>query len=529
MPLMPPTSNKPLLRLDRVHAKVGEDFLLKDINLSVEPGQRVALVGESGSGKSSLARLILQLVPFVRPLSGKVLFENTDLLTLKPTALRNIRGKDIAYIAQEPLSALNPLHKIKTQITESLRLHKTYPKQEFTTRLEEVMNQVGLGLDLLERYPYQLSGGQNQRVAIAMSIINRPKLLICDEPTTALDAQVQLQILELLKTLSVQNQMAILLISHDLGAVQWLAEYVYVLQGGQLCEHNDLNTLFTRPTHPTTQMLLEARHLLRKKSLEQGEETLRLQNFGVHYVQKRFLGAHKVRVAIQGVNLNLHARQTLGIIGESGSGKSSLALGILKLIASVGEQFVLGQSVHQLNRKTFKPFRKSLQMVFQNPYASLNPRWSVQEILLEAFHGAGIKGSVEVAQKSLEAVGLEAKHLTYYPFELSGGQRQRVAIARAIIVHPQVVVMDEPTSALDKSMQKVVLGLLLELQEKLNLSYLFISHDLDVIESICDSVLVVEKGQVIESGSVADVFNAPKHPYTKRLLETRLDFLDKSC
>ncbi|WP_199769208.1 dipeptide ABC transporter ATP-binding protein [Helicobacter cynogastricus] len=511
-----------MLHLESVQAKVGEGFLLQNISLSVEAGQRVALVGESGSGKSSLARLILQLVPFVRPLSGKVLFEDTDLLTLKPSHLRNIRGKDIAYIAQEPLSALNPLHKIKHQIIESLRLHKTCPKQEFSARLEEAMSQVGLGMDLLERYPYQLSGGQNQRVSIAMSIINRPKLLICDEPTTALDAQVQLQILELLRTLSAQHNMAILLISHDLGAVQWLAEYVYVLQEGKLCEHNEIKTLFANPAHPTTKMLLEARALPRKKPLEQGEETLRLQNFGVHYVQKRFLGANKVRIAIDGVSFCLCARQTLGIIGESGSGKSSLALGILKLIASVGEQFVLGKSVHQLNRKTFKPYRKSLQMVFQNPYASLNPRWSVQEILLEAFHGAGIKGSVEVAQKSLEAVGLEAKHLTFYPFELSGGQRQRVAIARAIIVHPQVVVMDEPTSALDKSMQKIVLGLLLDLQEKLDLSYLFISHDLDVIESICDSVLVVEKGQVVESGKTSEVFGAPKHSYTKRLLETRL-------
>ncbi|WP_233705000.1 dipeptide ABC transporter ATP-binding protein [Helicobacter felis] len=529
MPLMPPTSNKDLLRLDRVHAKVGEGFLLQDISLSVEAGQRVALVGESGSGKSSLARLILQLVPFVRPLSGKVLFENTDLLTLKPSHLRNIRGKDIAYIAQEPLSALNPLHKIKHQIMESLRLHQKCPKAEALARLEEVMQQVGLSLDLLERYPYQLSGGQNQRVSIAMSIINRPKLLICDEPTTALDAQVQLQILDLLKHLSAQNHMAILFISHDLGAVQWLAEYVYVLQNGQLCEHNAMETLFENPTHPTTRLLLEARHLPHKKPLEQGAETLRLKDFGVRYVQKRFLGANVVRVAIAGVDLCLHARQTLGIIGESGSGKSSLALGILKLIASVGEQFVLGQSVHQLNRKSFKPYRKSLQMVFQNPYASLNPRWSVQEILLEAFHGAGIKGSLEMVRASLEAVGLEAKFLSYYPFELSGGQRQRVAIARAIVLHPQVVVMDEPTSALDKSMQKIVLGLLLDLQEKLDLSYLFISHDLDVIESICDSVLVVEKGQIVESGKTSEVFSAPKHPYTQRLLQTRLDFLDKSC
>lgn len=523
MPLAQQTSSKQvLLNLKDLDAQVGQDFYLKAINLKVLRGQRVGLVGESGSGKSSLASLILQLVPFVRALKGEILFEETDLLGLPTRALQALRGGQIGYIAQEPLSSLNPLHKIKKQILESLALHQKLSKTQSQARLREVMEQVGLSLDLLERYPYELSGGQNQRVAVAMSIINHPKLLICDEPTTALDAQIQQQILELLLSLSMQNEMAILLISHDLGAIRYVAEHVYVLQEGHLCEHASSADLFENPKHPYTKMLLQARHLNKKASQPDSQETLRVRDFGVYYVQKRFWGKDNIYQAIQAIHFKLRAKETLGVIGASGSGKSSLAMGILRLAKSQGEQYLLQKPVHTLSQKAFKPFRQSLQIVFQNPYASLNPRWSVQDILLEAFYGTGTKASVEIARASLEAVGLEAKFLSYYPFELSGGQRQRVAIARAIILRPQVVVMDEPTSALDKSMQKIVLNLLLELQEKLHLSYLFISHDLAVIESMCDFVLVVQKGQVVESGSLNQVFSHPTHPYTKQLLATRL-------
>ncbi|BCZ19163.1 Oligopeptide permease ATPase protein OppD [Helicobacter sp. NHP19-012] len=513
--------NNPLLRLEKLNARVGANFLLKDLDLVVGVGQRVALVGESGSGKSSLASLILRLSTHIQPISGRIVFKGQDLLHLSPKALRALRGQHIGYIAQEPLSALNPLHKIQKQILEALYLHAKPSKQEAHERLEAVMAQVGLSMDLCQRYPYELSGGQNQRVALAMALINRPKLLICDEPTTALDAQVQLQILELLKALSVQEQMALLFISHDLGAVGLLADSVYVLQQGQICEHNATKELFNAPKHPYTQMLLGARKLEKKRTKALGQPTLSVQDFGVFYTRNQFF-KKDIFEAIRGVNFNLRQQETLGIIGQSGSGKSSLALGLLKLAQSTGAQVLMGQSVGGLQRQSFKPYRKSLQMVFQNPYASLNPRWSVQEILLEAFVGAGLKVDIRKAQESLEAVGLEAKYLNAYPFELSGGQRQRVAIARAILTRPQVVIMDEPTSALDKSLQKVVLALLLELQEKLQLSYLFISHDLDVIECMCDSVLVVHKGAVVESGAVAEVFTNPKHPYTKELLDTRL-------
>ncbi|BEG57035.1 Oligopeptide permease ATPase protein OppD [Helicobacter sp. NHP21005] len=521
MPSAPQALNNPILRLENLNTRVGADFLLKDIDLSVGVGQRVALVGESGSGKSSLASLILRLSPSIAPISGQILFKGQDLLRLSEGALRALRGQHIGYIAQEPLSALNPLHKIQKQILEALCLHAKPSKQEAQERLEAVMAQVGLSMDLCQRYPYELSGGQNQRAALAMALINRPKLLICDEPTTALDAQVQLQILELLKTLSVQHQMALLFISHDLGAVGLLADSVYVLQKGQICEHNATKELFNAPKHPYTQMLLGARKLEKKRAPALDQPTLSVRDFSVFYTKSKFF-KKDIFEAIKGVNFNLRQQETLGIIGQSGSGKSSLAMGLLKLAQSQGVQVLLGQSVGGLSRQSFKPYRKSLQMVFQNPFASLNPRWSVQEILLEAFVGAGLKGDIKQAQESLEAVGLEAKHLHHYPFELSGGQRQRVAIARAILTRPQVVVMDEPTSALDKSLQKVVLALLLELQERLQLSFVFISHDLDVIECMCDRVLVVHKGAVVESGAVTEVFKNPKHPYTRELLETRL-------
>ncbi|WP_281747500.1 dipeptide ABC transporter ATP-binding protein [Helicobacter suis] len=515
---MPLADSRPLLSIQNLEARIGQDFYLKDINLEVLPGQRVGLVGERGSGKSSLAQLILRLVPFIRATHGKIIFEGVDLLSLKTSILRMIRGAQIGYIAQEPLSALNPLHKVHKQILETLLLHNKLSKSSTHNRLVEVINQVGLSLDLLNRYPYELSGGQNQRVALAMALINRPKLLICDEPTTALDAQIQKQILDLLLYLSVQNQMAILIISHDLGAIKQVAKSVYVLQKGKICEHNTTEELFKNPKHPYTQLLLNARYLSKKSTPPNTQEVLRLKDFSVHYTKKRFLGKDRIFQAISGVNLSLHAQETLGVMGASGSGKSSLALGILKLAKSQGEMYLLNKPIHLLNSKAFRPLRKSLQIVFQNPYASLNPRWSVQDILLEGSNSLDKNLAIE----SLEAVGLEAKYLDCYPFELSGGQRQRVAIARAIINRPQVVLMDEPTSALDKSLQKVVLNLLLELQAKMRLSYIFISHDLDVIESMCDRVLVVKGGQVVESGQVDVIFKNPKHPYTQQLLKTRL-------
>ncbi|AFI05537.1 nickel ABC transporter ATP-binding protein NikE [Helicobacter cetorum] len=516
-----------MLEIKDLSCALNSHFSLQNINISLKQGERVAIVGESGSGKSSLANIIMRLNPRFKPHSGQVLFENNNLLEMNEKAMQHLRGNTIAYIAQDPLSSLNPLHKINKQMSEAYFLHHKNASQ--TLLKQEVLNamkQVQLDEKHLKRYPYELSGGQRQRVCIAMGIINAPKLLICDEPTTALDAQIQNQVLDLLKQLSIEKKMALLFISHDLKAVKRLADKVYVLKKGELVETNSTKELFNHPKHTYSKLLLQA-SLLPTKSLKPLDETLlETKDFSVYYLQKRFFRTSLKKPLISLVNLTLKAKESIGIIGESGSGKSSLALGLLKLALSSGEEKILGEKVGLLSSKAFKPYRKILQMVFQDPYASLNPRLSIQSILTEAISFAYPKASQQewhnLAKLCLEEVRLDSKLLYSYAYELSGGERQRVAIARAIALKPKIIVLDEPTSALDKSIQKSVLELLLNLQEKQHLSYLFISHDLDVIKAFCDKVLVVSAGQIVETGSVKEVFENPKHAYTKRLLESKM-------
>ncbi|WP_187849152.1 ATP-binding cassette domain-containing protein [Helicobacter pylori] len=466
-----------MLEIKNLNCVLNAHFSLQNINISLNPSERVAIVGESGSGKSSIANIIMRLNPRFKPHNGEVLFETTNLLKESEEFMQDLRGNAIAYIAQDPLSSLNPLHKIGKQMSEAYFLHhKNASKTLLKEKVLNAMQQVQLDEKFLDRYPYELSGGQRQRVCIAMGIINAPKLLICDEPTTALDAQIQNQILDLLKQLSAEKNIALLFISHDLKALD--------------------------------------------------ETLLEVKDFSVYYLQKRFFRTSLKKPLIASVNFSLKAKENIGIIGESGSGKSSLALGLLKLALNSGEEKILGQSVGPLNSKAFKPYRKILQMVFQDPYASLNPRLSIQSILIEALHFAYPKASKEewhhLAELCLEEVCLNPELLNFYAYELSGGERQRVAIARAIALKPKIILLDEPTSALDKSIQKSVLELLLDLQEKQDLSYLFISHDLDVIKAFCDKVLVISEGKVVETGAIEEVFDNPKHAYTKRLLESRL-------
>ncbi|WP_104748459.1 dipeptide ABC transporter ATP-binding protein [Helicobacter cetorum] len=516
-----------MLKIENLSCALSSHFSLENISVSLKKGERVGLVGESGSGKSSLANLIMRLNPKFKPHKGKILFENENLLEYSIQSMQALRGNTIAYIAQDPLSSLNPLHKIHKQISEAFFLHhKLASKALIKEKVLEVMNQVRLDESLLNRYPYELSGGQRQRVSIAMGIINAPKLLICDEPTTALDAQVQGQILDLLYQLSVEKNLALLFISHDLNAIKRLVERVYVLKKGVVCEEGDTSKLFNEPKHPYTKILLEA-SVLPKKTLKPLDETrLETKDFSVHYLQKRFFMPSLQKTLISKVNFALKAKESIGVIGRSGSGKSSLALGLLKLALSSGEEKILGENIQPLNSKAFKPYRKILQIVFQDPYASLNPRLSIQDILLEALSFGSPSLSKEDWQKQakrcLEEVQLEPKLLHAYAYELSGGERQRVAIARAIALKPSIIVLDEPTSALDKSIQKAVLNLLLDLQEKQALSYLFISHDLDIVQAFCDKVLVVCEGKVAEFGSVKEVFENPKHDYTKHLLESKI-------
>ncbi|MCQ2830409.1 ABC transporter ATP-binding protein [Helicobacter pylori] len=516
-----------MLEIKNLNCALNAHFSLQNINISLNPSERVAIVGESGSGKSSIANIIMRLNPRFKPHNGEVLFETTNLLKESEEFMQHLRGNIIAYIAQDPLSSLNPLHKIGKQMSEAYFLHHKNASQ--TLLKEQVLNamkQVQLDEKFLDRYPYELSGGQRQRVCIAMGIINVPKLLICDEPTTALDAQIQNQILDLLKQLSVEKNIALLFISHDLKAVKRLADRVYVLKKGEIVETNSTKELFNDPKHEYSKLLIQASNLPAKNLKALDETLLEVKDFSVYYLQKRFFRSSLKKPLIASVDFSLKAKENIGIIGESGSGKSSLALGLLKLALNSGEEKILGQSVGSLNSKAFKPYRKILQMVFQDPYASLNPRLSIQSILIEALRFAYPKASKEewhhLAKLCLEEVCLSPELLNFYAYELSGGERQRVAIARAIALKPKIILLDEPTSALDKSIQKSVLELLLNLQEKQDLSYLFISHDLDVIKAFCDRVLVISEGKVVETGAIEEVFENPKHAYTKRLLESRL-------
>lgn len=510
-----------LLDIKHLNANFKDGFALKNISLGIKKSQRVALVGESGSGKSLIANLILSLQSDIKIQSGEIQFEESNLINTK--SIQKIRGKEIAYIAQEPLSSLNPLQKSGKQIAEALKLHSLFlSKKEILKRVDEVFIQVGLDPMLKNAYPYELSGGQCQRIAIGMGIINHPKLLICDEPTTALDASIQKQILELLKTLNQSHKIAILLITHDLAVVKDFAEDVYVANKGEICEYGRCEDIFKNPQNPYTQKLLDALKLPQKKIKKNTTEVLSVKNFSISYFSSSNLLLKKEKQILQDINFTLNKCETLGIVGESGSGKSTLALGLLRLIKSNGEEYINNIPIHTLSLKNFKPYRKNIQIIFQDPYASLNPKMLVRDVLKEPF----IINKQSVSENDLinilESVGLEENFLDFYPYELSGGQRQRICIARAIALKPDIIILDEPTSALDKSMQKIVLKLLLKLQQEFLMSYIFISHDLEVIEAISDEVLVLKDGKIVEKGSTKDIFKNPQAKYTKLLLNSRI-------
>lgn len=522
MPLIQMSNKSLLLDIRSLECGFEGGFWLKDISLDIHSGERVGLVGESGSGKSFISNMILSLYPHISINSGSIEFEGRDLLKLKKNAIADIRGKDIGYIAQEPLSSLNPLHKVGKQVLESLFLHQKHlGAKKMQEKVDEIFLQVGLDTQLKNRYPYQLSGGQRQRVAIAMAIVNHPKLLICDEPTTALDMRIQKQILDLLYDLSEEKNIAILFISHDLGVVRNFVDRVYVMKEGKICENGKIQEVFSSPKDPYTKKLLDALVLPKKEILPTDKKVLKLKDFGVSYESEKFFFGKNQNIIIKEVFLSLYGGQTIGIVGESGSGKSSLAMGILKLAKTMGEEWILGDRVEGMSQKAFKPYRKNIQIVFQDPYASLNPRMRVSDIIFEALRLGG-EGKYEEIEKILISVGLDATFMESYPYELSGGQRQRVAIGRAIALKAKIIILDEPTSALDKSMQKIVIELLLKLQKDYGLSYLFISHDLDIIEAVCDDVLVIQNGKVVEQGNIKEVFMHPKNPYTQELLALRM-------
>ena len=502
--------------------------VVEGVSFDIRRGETLALVGESGSGKSVTAHSILRLLPHpqARHPAGSITYAGADLLKLNEAKLRGIRGNKIAMVFQEPMTSLNPLHSIEKQINEVLRLHKGLTGQAASRRTLELLEMVGINepAKRLKAYPHELSGGQRQRVMIAMALANEPDLLIADEPTTALDVTVQLKILQLLKDLQARLGMSLLLISHDLNLVRRIAQRVCVMQGGRIVEQAECAELFRAPQHPYTQELLGAEPRGEPVAAEPGAIQLEVDDLRVWFPIKQGLLRRTVDhvKALDGVSFKLEKGQTLGIVGESGSGKSTLGLAILRLINSQGGIRYCGESLQGLSQGAIRPFRRQMQVVFQDPYGSLSPRMSVSEIIGEglAIHQMGTAAEQQQAIiAAMLEVGLDPETRNRYPHEFSGGQRQRIAIARALVLKPELILLDEPTSALDRTVQRQVVELLRKLQSKYNLTYLFISHDLAVVRALSHQLLVIKQGRVIEQGPAAAIFAAPQQLYTQQLLE----------
>jgi microcin C transport system ATP-binding protein len=498
------------------------------ISFDIKKGETLALVGESGSGKSVTALSIMKLLPYpsARHPSGSILFKGQDLMQLSEREIRRHRGGDITIVFQEPMTSLNPLHTIEKQLAEILALHGGVTGKAARKRIIELLTLCGIPdpASRLQSYPHQLSGGQRQRVMIAMALANEPDLLIADEPTTALDVTVQAQILELLKELQGRLGMAILFITHDLGIVRKIADRVCVMKEGKIVEHGAVEDVFRAPQHPYTRALLAAEPKVQPAPLNpQGDVIIRTDDIKVWFpikrgVMRRVVGHIK---AVDGVTIEVRRGETLGIVGESGSGKTTLGLAILRLISSKGPIVFLGHDLQGLKFREMRPFRRDMQIVFQDPYGSLSPRMSIADIIAEGLQVHQPKLSEDEREdrviRALVEVGLDPETRFRYPHEFSGGQRQRIAVARAAVLEPTFVVLDEPTSALDMLIQSQIVDLLRDLQHRKDLTYLFISHDLRVVSALASKLIVMRHGKVVEAGAASDVFKAPKTAYTKAL------------
>ncbi len=506
-----------------------ESVAVDHVSFDIMPGEIVALVGESGSGKSVTANSILKLLPYPAAShpSGQILFEDKDLLNASIRELRAVRGNDITMIFQEPMTSLNPLHSIERQIGEILELHQAITGIEARKRTLELLLQVGIREPekRLKAYPHELSGGQRQRVMIAMALANRPKLLIADEPTTALDVTVQAQILELLGDLKNQHDMSMLFITHDLGIVRKFADRVCVMTKGKIVETGTVDQVFTDPQHAYTRHLLAAEPK-GEPPLSDSSKPVVMQGDEIKVWFPIKAGLMRKVVdhvkAVDGIDITLRAGQTVGVVGESGSGKTTLGLALSRLISSKGRISFIGQSIDGYSYAMMKPLRNRLQVVFQDPYGSLSPRMSVGEIIAEGLrvHEKSLSADERdrrVAQ-ALDEVGLDTATRWRFPHEFSGGQRQRIAIARAMVLKPRFVMLDEPTSALDMSVQAQVVDLLRDLQARHDLAYLFISHDLKVVKALANDMIVMRHGKVVESGPAKSIFEAPKEDYTRALM-----------
>lgn len=525
-------NNSYLLSVDNLSISFGEKSIVRNISFQLDHGKTLAIVGESGAGKSLLALSILQLLPYPHAHypTGEITLNGEALIGQGDSVLEAIRGNKVSMIFQEPMTSLNPLHTVEKQISETLLLHKGLVGKASLVRTIELLHLVGIESPetRLKSYPHELSGGQRQRVMIAMALANEPELLIADEPTTALDVTIQKQILDLLKSLQQRLNMGILLITHDLHIVKNIADDVLVMKQGEVIEKQSVQALFDSPKEEYTQELLNAIPMGEMKPLAHPQLLLSAKNINVSFSMKKNFWGKVIQSldAVKNVSLTINKGETVAVVGESGSGKSTLAQAILQLNKSAGEVVFLGEQVNGIAHNKLQKLRSELQIVFQDPFASLNPRLCIGDIIaegLEVHHPELSSQAVEdKVISTLDRVGLDKHSISRYPHQFSGGQRQRISIARALILNPKLIVLDEPTSALDRSIQKQILALLTSLQGELALSYLFISHDLSVVRAISHRVLVMKSGEIIEQGNTATIFDTPKQQYTKILLSSAL-------
>nr|WP_126286033.1 dipeptide ABC transporter ATP-binding protein [Burkholderia stagnalis] len=531
---MPPPDGEPLLSLERLQVRFGDTVAVEDVTFAIGRGERVALVGESGSGKSVTALSILRLLRDAE-VGGTIRFAGQDLATRSEREMRGLRGSDIAMIFQEPMTALNPLYTIGAQVGETIVLHDGVTAAEARKRAIALLARTGIAEPdrRVDSYPHQLSGGQRQRAMIAMALACRPRLLLADEPTTALDVTIRAQIVELLLALQREEAekrgMAILLITHDLNLVRHFAQRVAVMEGGRLVESGPVERIFAAPEHPYTQRLLNSRpQRAVAPVMPIAPVLLDARHVSVQFARKRPGIAGWFRTApvtaVSDVSVSVRQGETLGIVGESGSGKSTLAMALLGLQKTThGEIEFQGRALSSYRGREQTALRSNLQVVFQDPYSSLSPRHTIERIVGEGLelHRPDLSPDARRAKSLavLREVGLDRTVMHRYPHEFSGGQRQRIAIARALVLEPRILILDEPTSALDVSIQQQVLKLLANLQQKYNLGYVFISHDLEVIGAMAHRVAVMQDGAIVESGEVADIFGKPSHPYTQKLLK----------
>ncbi|WP_295881174.1 ABC transporter ATP-binding protein [uncultured Bartonella sp.] len=513
----------------------GKETLAVDhISFEINSGETLALVGESGSGKSVTALSILKLLsyPMASHPSGEILFDNKDLMKLDEKSLQKVRGKDIAMIFQEPMTSLNPLHTVERQVSEVMKVHEGMSDKDARQRTIELLTQVGIREPekRLSSFPHQLSGGQRQRVMIAMALANNPKLLIADEPTTALDVTVQAQILELLEKLKQERSMSMLFITHNLGIVRKFADRVCVMTGGKIVETGKTADIFNHPQHDYTKKLLAAEPKGNPpKADKNAPVVMEGEKVRVWFPVKKGFFRRTVDYikAVNDIDVTIREGQTLGVVGESGSGKTTLGLALTRMISSQGHIRFNGKDIEHFSFKQMRPLRRHIQIVFQDPFGSLSPRMSVGEIIAEGLliheKNLNYEERDERVVRALEEVDLDPETRNRYPHEFSGGQRQRIAIARAMVLNPRFVMLDEPTSALDMSVQAQVVDLLRTLQQKHNLAYLFISHDLKVVKALANDLIVMRNGRMVEHGPAEEVFSSPKTEYTRALMNAAFD------